>query len=462
MTDNESLNHLSQAHAFAKEYLSIADEAQPFPSPAAVAALAGFDEPWAQSGAAAADVLTQLHQLGSPATVRNTGGRYYGLVMGGCLPVALAANWLAGAWDQCVAGWAMSPAGTFIEEVAARWLLEALDLPRESAVGFVTGSTMASFSAIATARSALLARAGWNLHSQGTRNAPEIKIVASDQEHPAVRKSLTMLGIGQSEVRWIETDDQGSIIPEAVPHLDDKTILLLQAGNVNGGSLDPFHSVCHKAREAGAWVHVDGAFGLWARASKARRHLARGVELADSWAVDMHKWLNVPYDSAVYICRHTSAPLGVFNTDTTYLVRERVREPNNLTPELSRRARGVEIWAALKFLGQSGLEDLIERCCRHAKRFAEGLAAAGYEILNDVVLNQVVAAYGDDEQMARIISSIQGSGTCWLGPTHWKGRFAMRISVSSWATTDRDVEQSLRAMVDATIQSEEVAFVLSA
>lgn len=439
----------SVALIYAKAYLRASGEAPPFPTDAAIAGLQGFEQPWPEAGLPAEDVLAQLHQLGSPATTRLTGGRFYGFVMGGCLPAALAAHWLAGAWDQNAGGWTMSPAAAHIEGVAARWVLEALDLPRDAAVGFVTGSTMASFSAIAAARSELLARAGWSLRDDGVRNAPPVKIVASDQEHPAVRKALTMLGIGQSEVRWVPTDAEGRVIPDAVPELDDRTILLLQAGNVNSGSFDPFEPICTRARMAGAWVHVDGAFGLWARASRSLRHLTHGIELADSWGVDAHKWLNTPMDAALCICRNPAAPLGVFATDAPYLVRQRAREPNDLTPELGRRARGIEIWAALQHLGRAGLEDLIDRSCRHARRFADGLKAAGYEILNDVVLNQVVAAHGDDARMAGIIERIQWSGVCWLGPTRWRGRLAMRVSVSSWATTEGDVERSLQVMIDA-------------
>jgi glutamate/tyrosine decarboxylase-like PLP-dependent enzyme len=258
-----------------------------------------------------------------------------------------------------------------------------------------------------------------------------------------------MLGVGEDEIERLPTDAQGRIITRNLPAIDDRTLVLAQAGNINSGAFDPFLEICRWARGANAWVHVDGAFGLWARASRSKRALTRGIELADSWAVDGHKWLNLPYDSAVYICREKQAIHDVFGADAPYLVRARKREPNNLTPELSRRARGIEFWAALKFLGRDGLESLVDQSCRHARRFAEGLAAAGFEILNDVVLNQVVASRGNEAEMTRIIERIQDDGVCWLGPTHWKGRSALRVSVSSWMTANEDVERSIASIAAA-------------
>lgn len=436
----------------AQDYLDALPARPPFPSAQALDGLRGFDEPWPQTGVSAEAVLEQLQSLGAPATVATTGGRYFGFVMGGCLPAALAANWLAGVWDQNAGGWVMSPLGATLEDVTAKWLLEALDLPRESAVGFVTGATMANFSALAAARCALLKRAGWHLRRDGTAAAPALRVVASEQQHPAVYKALAMLGIGSSQVERVPTDEQGRIIPAKLPALDSRTLLLTQAGNVNSGAIDPFREICRHARDAGAWVHVDGAFGLWARASASRRPLAEGVELADSWAVDAHKWLNVPYDSAMFICRDAQSVEDMFGVDAPYLERGAKREGSNFTPEISRRARGIEIWAAMKFLGRDGLEALIDRCCAHALRFAEGLKCAGFDILNDVVLNQVVAARGGEHEMRQLVQRIQDGGTCWVGPTFWRGRHAMRISVSSWATTDEDVEKSLAAIIAAADQ----------
>ena len=444
---------LVRAFDHAADYLDALPTRAPFPSAQALNGLRGFDEPWPQNGASAEAILEQLQRLGAPATVATTGGRYFGFVMGGCLPVALAANWLAGAWDQNAGGGGMSPLAASLEEVTGKWLLEVFDLPRESAVGFVTGATMANFSALAAARCALLKRAGWHLRKDGAAAAPALRVIASEQQHPAVYKALAMLGIGSAQVERVATDEQGRIVPAEIPRLDARTLLLTQAGNVNSGSFDPFREICRRARDAGAWVHVDGAFGLWARASSSKRHLAEDVELADSWAVDAHKWLNVPYDSAIFMCRDAQSVADMFGVDAPYLERGAKREGSNFTPEISRRARGIEIWAAMKFLGRDGLEALIDRCCAHASRFAQGLDHTGFEILNDVVLNQVVAARGTEQQMRQLVQRIQDGGICWVGPTFWRGRHAMRISVSSWATTKEDVEKSLAAIIEAAGES---------
>jgi glutamate/tyrosine decarboxylase-like PLP-dependent enzyme len=308
---------------------------------------------------------------------------------------------------------------------------------------------MGTFSAIAAARSALLKRAGYDVKRRGLRGAPRVRIVASAETHPTNLAALGYAGFGLDDVERCPVDDQGRIIPDALPPLDERTLVLVQAGNINSGACDPFAEICARARAAGAWVHVDGAFGLWARASRRLRPLVEGVELADSWSVDGHKWLNLPQDSAIYVCRDHEAVQDVFGVEATYLVRDGRRQPNHFTPELSRRARGVEFWAALKHLGRSGVEELVDRSCAHARRFAKGLAEAGYEVLNDVVLNQVAFACEDEARTRAALAYIQQSGVCWIGPTTWKGRFAMRISVSSWATTAEDVERSLAVMARA-------------
>lgn len=438
---------LADAHARSVRYLADLDARAVMPSDAAVAALETLKTSLPEAGIGAREVLAELDRVGSPATVATTGGRFFGFVVGGALPVTVAASWLAAAWDQNAGTWILSPIAAELEEAAAVWLLEVLDLPRNAVVGFVTGSTMGTFSSLAAARSALLHRHGWDVRKRGLNGAPRLRIVTSDELHPTNLAALGYLGIGMDDVERCPTDEQGRLIPEAIPDLDGHTIVMLQAGNINSGSFDPFEAACRRARAAGAWVHVDGAFGLWARASRSKRDLARGVELADSWSVDGHKWLNLPQDSAVYICRDRAAVNAVFGVEATYLMRDKRRQPNTLTPELSRRARGVEFWAAMRHLGRSGIEDLVDRCCAHARRFAEGLAAAGYEVLNDVVLNQVVFACAEEADTRRALARIQASGVTWLGPTHWRGRFAMRISVSSWATSEDDVDRSLTAMV---------------
>lgn len=449
LSDTDSL--LRRAHDAAARYARTIDDRGVAPSAAALAGLAELREPLPELPTTGGDVLDLLDRVGSPATMATTGGRFFGFVVGGALPVAVAANWLATAWDQNAGNWILSPIAADLEDVAASWLLEVLDLPRDAVVGFVTGSTMGTFSAFAAARSALLRRAGYDVKRKGLNGAPRLRIVTSAELHPTNLAALGYAGFGLDTVERCATDENGRIILDSVPELDERTIVVLQAGNINSGASDPFEAICRKARAAGAWVHVDGAFGLWARASRATRHLTQGVELADSWSVDGHKWLNLPQDSAVYICRDAQAVNDVFGVDATYLIRDEHRQPNTFTPELSRRARGVEFWAALKHLGRSGVEDLIDRSVRHAHRFADGLRRAGYTVLNDVELNQVVFVAEDEAATRAALAHIQASGTTWLGPTTWRGRFAMRISVSSWATTDDDVERSLAVIADARL-----------
>jgi glutamate/tyrosine decarboxylase-like PLP-dependent enzyme len=417
------------------------------PAGDAVDALSALDQPFPDRPTSPAAVLRQLDDVGSPATVTTAGGRYFGFVIGGSLPAALAANVLAAAWDQHAGLVVASPAAAAIETVALRWLLDALSLPASCAGGFVTGATMANFTCLAAARHSLLQRAGWDAEAQGLFGAPELTVVVGDEVHVSALKALSLLGLGRDRVIRVPTDAQGRMQAKLLPPLDDRTILCLQAGNVNTGNFDPIAELIARARGARAWVHVDGAFGLWAAAAPAHAALVAGVQHADSWALDAHKWLNVPYDSGVAICRDEESLRGAMSVRAAYLVQGAEREPSEYTPELSRRARGVEVWAALLSLGRSGLADLIERNCRMAVRFASGLRDAGFEILNDVVLNQVLVSFGDDETTRRVVGGVQADGTCWCGGTVWHGRAAMRISVSSWATTDDDVERSLAAII---------------
>jgi len=432
----------------ASRYLDALDERAVAPDPAAVARLAALDVPLPEGPTAPDAVLRELDELGSPATMAIAGPRFYGFVIGGSLPAALAANWLAGAWDQNTGLYNITPATSVLEEVSLRWLLDALGLPPECAAAFVTGTTVAHISALAAARHAVLARADWNVEADGLFGAPPVTVVTSEEAHPTLFKALGVLGLGRNRVVRVPADAQGRMRADAIPPLSGPTIVCLQAGNVNTGAFDPIREICDRARDAGAWVHVDGAFGLWARVAPSRAHLADGVELADSWATDGHKWLNVPYDSGIAFVRDGDALRSAMAVTAEYLptVSEH-RNPSDYTPELSRRARGVEIWAAMRSLGRSGLTELVERSCRQARRFAEALGAAGYEILNDVVLNQVLVAFGEPELTNRVIAGIQADGTCWCGGTVWHGRAAMRISVISWATTDEDVERSIRAML---------------
>lgn len=420
-----------------------------FPDDEALGELARFDEVLPAEPTEPADVLRLLDRAGSPATVATAGGRYFGFVTGGALPATVAASWLAATWDQCAGLRPLSPVAVKLEQVAREWLLDLLDLPREAAVGFVTGATTANFTCLAAARHELLARRGWNVETQGLFGAPELRVVVGDEVHASLLKALGMLGLGRERVERVPVDDQGRMLADALPPLDDATIVCIQSGNVNTGAFDPAPEVCAAAREANAWVHVDGAFGLWALASPEKRELARGVPGADSWAADAHKWLNVPYDSGHAICRDPAALRAAMTIVAPYLLPTAEPEPNHFVPEMSRRARGVEVWAALRSLGRDGVAELIERNCRQAVRFADALRDAGCEILNDVVLNQVLVSFGDAKTTNRVIARVQEDGTLWAGGTVWQGRTAMRISVSSWATTDEDVERSIEAILRA-------------
>lgn len=417
------------------------------PAPDAVARLNAFGGELPQAPCDPREVLALLDKIGSPATVATGGGRYFGFVIGGSLPAALAANWLAAAWDQNAAFSVMSPVAAKLEEVVLAWILDALGLPPGSGGGFVTGTTMANFSALAAARTALLKRAGWDVEEKGLFEAPPIQVVVGEEVHVSLLKALAMLGLGRSRVVKVPADDQGRMVADKLPGLTPSTIVCIQAGNVNTGACDPAAEICSRARQAGAWVHVDGAFGLWAGVSPRLAHLVRGMAEADSWAIDCHKWLNVPYDSGMAVVRNAEHLRTAMVLSAAYLQTGGTREPCHYTPEASRRARGIELWAALKSLGRDGLREMIERNCRLARVFAERLREAGFEILNDVELNQVLVSFGSADETRRVISELANEGTCWCGATEWHGRAAMRISVSSWATTDEDVERSLAAIL---------------
>jgi glutamate/tyrosine decarboxylase-like PLP-dependent enzyme len=306
---------------------------------------------------------------------------------------------------------------------------------------------MANFSALAAARTALLQRRGWNVEEDGLFGAPPLRVMVGEEVHVSLLKALAMLGLGRSRVIRVPADGQGRMRADALPELDDQTLICIQAGNVNSGAFDPAQEICSRAHEAGAWVHVDGAFGLWAAVSPQYVHLAEGFSHADSWAIDCHKWLNVPYDSGIAVVRAPENLRRALAVTAAYLQTDAVREPAHYTPESSRRARGIELWAAIRSLGREGLRELIERNCRLARLFAEGLQRGGFEVLNEVVLNQVLVCFGSDGETQRILAEVQAEGTCWCGGTRWHGRAAMRISVSSWATTEEDVERSLEAIV---------------
>lgn len=448
MDNAESRALLEDAARRACEYLDHLDDRRVAPDAAAITALASLDQTLPDGPSDDRDVLAELDLVVSPATLATAGPRFFGFVIGGVLPAALAANWLAGAWDQNAGLHAPTPGVSVLERVALGWLVDLFDLPASAGAGFVTGATMANFTALAAGRHAVLARAGWNVEADGLFGAPPITVLVGAEAHPTLFKSLGLLGLGRSRVVRVPVDGQGRMRADAMPPIDGPTILCLQAGNVNTGACDPFDAIIPAARDAGAWVHVDGAFGLWAKAAPSRRSLVAGVERADSWATDAHKWLNVPYDSGLAFVREPDALRAAMAITAEYLpTGTGVRDPSDFTPELSRRARGVEIWAALRALGRAGIAEIVDRNCRQARRFATRLSEAGFAILNDVALNQVLVSFGDATRTRDVIARIQADGTCWCGVTVWQGQTAMRISVSSWATTDADVERSADAMI---------------
>ena len=440
------LQTLELAAGRAAAYLQSVGSRRVAPSPSAVADLARFDEPLPDGPGDACSVLDLLDRVGSPATVASAGGRFFGFVNGAALPVSVAATWIASAWDQNAALRVMSPTAVALEDVALGWVRDLLGLPSECGGSIVTGATMANLTGLAAARHALLERSGWDVENHGLFGAPQLTVVVGEAVHASLLKALGLLGLGKQRVIRVPADEQGRMRADRMPALDDRCIVCIQAGNVNSGAFDPATEICRRAGEAGAWVHVDGAFGLWAAVSPQHRHLTEGFSRADSWAADGHKWPNVGYDCGIAMVRNAAALQAAMAISAAYFRPGELREPANFTPEMSRRARGVELWATLRFLGRRGLAELIQRTCRHALRFAEGLRAAGYEILNEVAINQVLVSFGEPAATLAVIAKVQSEGTCWCGGTEWRGRPAMRISVCSWATSDEDVEMSLAAI----------------
>lgn len=432
---------------YANGYLDELNNASVFPSASAIDNLKKFDVPLQSGPEDPGEVLSMLHQSGSPATVKSTGGRYFGFVIGGSLPAALGAKLLSTVWDQNAGMTIASPVSAALEKVAGKWLIELFGLPPECGFGFVSGDTMANFAGLAAGRNAVLKNAGWDVEARGVFNAPEIRVIVGDEVHVSLLKTLSMLGLGRERVTRIPADGQGRMIHEKIPVSEQPTIICAQAGNVNTGAFDDVGAICKK-KGLNTWVHVDAAFGLWAAVSSQKKGLVRGIEEADSWATDAHKWLNVPYDCGVVFARDKSALFASMSgSPAAYLPTDSVREPFHYVPEMSREARGVPVWAALKSLGKQGLEKMVDRNCLQARNIAKAVTEAGFTVLNDVVLNQVLVDFGNPELTQRVIQGIQQEGTCWCGGTVWQGKTAMRISVSCWKTTDEDIDMSNQSMI---------------
>lgn len=445
MNIEDELILLADADIRAASYLQTIETRRVFPSNEDLSRLSELAGPLPEQPSAPIQTLALLDKSGTPGTVASNGPNYFGFVIGATLPVAAATERLAAAWDQCASSYVNSPAMAVIEKTAASWLLDILDLPRKSGVGFGTSATACGLSCLATARAGLLSRQGWDIGARGLAGAPEIRVVVPTSVHVTIKKALKLLGFGLDNIVTAPVDEHGRILPDQLPPLDDRTILCLQAGEVNTGEFDRFTDIASMAKAAGSWIHVDGAFGLWARASKAKRYLSEGVDLADSWTTDGHKSLNTPYDSAVAICRDKSLMAKTMNADAVYSQSEDDAQ-KNLTLEFSRKPRGLGFWAALRSLGREGVEELVDQYCDRANELAHGCRDIGIPVLNRVVFNQVLCAFEDEEKTRQFVNRVQSNGKVWFGPTVWQGKAAFRLSVSSWRTGADHIDNCIREL----------------
>jgi glutamate/tyrosine decarboxylase-like PLP-dependent enzyme len=455
---------LARALQIARDYITSRETRPVFPTASLDDLRSALGGPLPDDPIDPAAVVDGLARAAEPGLVTTTGPRYFGFVTGGALPAAVAAEWLVTAWDQNAGLNVMSPAAAVVESVAAGWLVELLGLPPSVSVGFVTGCGMANATALAAARHELLRRTGWDVEAHGLNGSPRVHLFVGDEVHVSVLAALRLLGFGAAQPVRIAADEQGRLRPEALAaalqDVSGPVIVCAQSGNVNTGAFDPLHEIAPIVKRCGGWLHVDGAFGLWAAASAPLRHHTRGIELADSWATDAHKWLNVPYDSGLVFVAHPAAHRAAMSMNADYLIRaqDEARDPMDWTPEASRRARGFSIYAALRSLGRHGVGNLVERCCRLARRFAARLRTEPtINILNDVVLNQVLVrvvpnAGNPDVATRDVLARVQAERVCWLGGTRWHGMEAMRISVSNWSTTEDDVDRSADSIIRATRQ----------
>lgn len=438
-----------QAQKYAHKYLDDKENLEVFPSDSNLAKLKDFEEALPEKSADAKDIVDLLYHSGQPATVQHTGGKYFGFVNGSAVPASIAAKLMNAYWDQCGGLYLTSPLNSKLESICESWLKEILNLPDETTAGFVSGTSMANFCALAAARFRLLKNQGWDVNSNGLFGAPRIKVLTHKQIHASIKKTLALIGFGLNNVSYFEVDDQGRAIVDSFPEMDNTTLVLLQAGNVNSGAFDPFDEICDIANKAGAWVHVDGAFGLWAAACKSLKYLTKGMEKANSWAVDGHKTLNTPYDSGVVLCRDQEALVSSLQASADYIIMSDQREPILYNPEMSKRSRAIELWATMKYLGKSGIEEMITGFHLHSKKLAKGLSDNGFRVLNDVVFNQTLIACENEALTKQTLAAFQKSGDFWAGGSIWKGEAVIRLSVCSWATTEKDIEQTVEAFVKA-------------
>lgn len=446
-----------QAQEYANEYIDNSFNRNVFPTSEALNNLSIFDESFPQETSNAQEVISKLNKYGAPATLTNIAGRYFGFVIGSSVPVGLAAKHLATYWDQNSCLNVTSPISSKLEVVVEGWLKELFGLPDKTVAGFVSGTSMANFCGLAAGRYRIFQRQGWDVNRKGFFNAPKIRIVAGTHAHSAVMRAVSLLGFGTENIEWVEADEQGRMRADLVPELDSKTILILQAGNVNSGAFDPFEEICKKAKKANAWVHIDGAFGLWAGATDKFKHLTNGMEMANSFAVDAHKTLNTPYDSGIVLCNDNEAIISALNMQAGYIILSKEKDSMYYTPEMSRRARIFEIWATLKYLGRDGINQMINEFHERATQFAEGIKTIeGFELLNQVDFNQIIVKCESDTVTNKVLSKIQELRECWVGGSTWNGKKVIRISVCSWTTTENDIERSLASFKEAYTSTKNV------
>jgi glutamate/tyrosine decarboxylase-like PLP-dependent enzyme len=450
--DSKYRELLEEAQEYSEKYVEGVASMPAFPDEEGLSALDEFDEPMPEQSTDAMEVIRRLEKAGS-ATVAQIGGRCFGFVNGSVLPAAHAAEWIADTWNQNGSLYVMSPAVSKIEDVCEKWIVDLFGLPEGTAMGLVTGSSNAIICALAAARNEMYRRQGYDLSAEGFRNAPKIRVVAGEGAHSAVFAALSVLGIGKNEVEIVPDDECGRMKPECLPELDDKTILILQAGHVTGGHFDPFDEICEKANKAGAWVHIDGAFGLWAAASEKQKHLTKGIDKADSFSVDAHKTLNAGYDCGIVLCRDRDALASALQASGAYIEYGENRDGMLYTTEMSRRGRALPLWAVLKQLGKSGVEQLIDQLCDNAEYFVRGLEAAGFTVPVPPCFNQGMVRCGTPEQTRAVLERIQHSGDCFCSGSQWDGVPVIRISVCSYATTKEDIDRSIEVFKKALAET---------
>lgn len=435
------------AKEFAYEYMDGINSRAIFPDKSDLENLKKFRECLPQSGSDEKSIISMLHKTGAPNTVAQTGGRYFGFVNGGALPVTLAVRWMTDVWDQNAVLYVASPIASVIEDVCEQWLVELFELPSETGMGLVGGSSDASLCALTAARNTILEQNGWNVYQNGLMGATSLRVVLSDEAHGTIFKALSILGIGTNNIVKVKSNSQGTISAHDLPKIDRNTILVLQAGNVDTGGFDQFQEICETAHQTNAWVHIDGAFGLWAKTSRKYKKLTEGIEYADSWSVDAHKTLNIPYDCGIVLCKSREALCRSMQANGSYILYSEKRDGMSYTTAMSRRARAFELWAAIKYLGAEGIGELVETLCDRARYFADRLSENGFHIINEVVFNQVLVTGRNDAETTDVLKSVQEDGICWCGQTQWKSRKAIRISVCSWATTESDIDLAINSFV---------------